>query len=113
MNNIRKHITRVGWLHIALNLTTIGFAIFFWTNFGATFIPTALVVSSIPGLIAGVGLIKYRPWARILGIVMSILNLFTFPHGTAIGVYSMIVLFDQEAVRLLAKDAISPDHGSQ
>ena len=107
-----KHITIVGWLHIALNLTSVGFAIFFWAYFGATFIPMAIAVFSIPGLIAGVGLIKCRPWARILGIVMSILNLFTFPHGTVIGVYSMIVLFDQEAVQLLAKDAISPDHGS-
>ena len=101
MQNISRHITKVGWLHIALNLTTIGFAIFFWAYFGATFIPMAIAVFSVPGLIAGVGLIKYRPWARILGIVMSIFNLLTFPHGTAIGVYSMIVLFDQEAVRLL------------
>ena len=108
-----KHITIVGWLHIALNLTSIGFAFFFWAYFGATFIPLAIVIFSIPGVIAGVGLIKYRPWARILGIVMSILNLFTFPHGTVIGVYSMIVLFDQEAVRLLARDAIRPDHGPQ
>ncbi len=110
MQNFPKHITRVGWLHIALNMTTIGFAIFFWTKFGAVFLPIAIAAFSIPGLIAGVGLIKCRPWARILGIVMSILNLFTFPHGTAIGVYSMIVLFDQEAVQLFAKDALVPVH---
>ena len=109
MKNIPKHITKVGWLHIALNLNTIGFAIFFWAYFGATYLPLAIVIFSI----AGVGLIKCRSWARMLGIVMSILNLFTFPHGTTIGVYSMIVLFDQEAVRLLAKDTISTDHGSQ
>ena len=101
MQNIPKHISIVGWLHIALNLTSIGFAIFFWAYFGATFEPLALVIFSIPGLIAGFGLIKYRPWARILAIVMSILNLLSFPFGTVIGVYSMIVLFDKEAVRLL------------
>ena len=110
MQNIPKHITRVGWLHIALNLTTIGFAIFFWAYFGAIIEPLALVVFLIPGLIAGAGLIKCRLWSRLLGIAMSILNLFTFPHGTVIGVYSMIVLFDQEAIRLLAKDAKRPVH---
>ena len=113
MQNIPKHISIVGRLHIALNLSTIGIAIFFGASFAATYLPLAIVIFSIPGVIAGVGLIKCRPWARILGIVMSILNLFTFPHGTVIGVYSFIVLFDQEAVRLLAKDAISPDHGPQ
>ena len=110
MQNIPKHITRVGWLHITLNLTTIGFAIFFWAKFGATFLPLAIVIFSIPGLIAGVGLIRCKPWARILGIVMSIMNLFTFPHYTVIGVYSFIVLFDQEAVQLFAKDALVPVH---
>ena len=101
MQNIPKHISIVGRLHIALNLSTIGIAIFFGVYFDATFEPLALVIFSIPGLIAGFGLIKYRPWARILAIVMSILNLLSFPFGTVIGVYSMIVLFDQEAVRLL------------
>ena len=107
MQKSPKQITRVRWLHITLNLTIIGFAIFFCAKLDATYLPFAIVIFSIPGVIAGVGLIKCRPWARILGIVMSILNLFTFPHGTVIGVYSIIVLFDQEAVRLLAKDTIS------
>ncbi len=110
MQNIPKHLTIVGRLHIALNLSMIGIAIFFGVYFDATFEPLALVIFSIPGLIAGFGLIRRRPWARILGIVMSIFNLFTFPHGTAIGVYSMIVLFDQDSVRLLAKDVIRPVH---
>jgi len=108
MRNISKHITRVGRLHVALNLSSIGIAIFFGAKFDATYLPLAIVIFSIPGVIAGVGLIKYKPWARILGIVMSIFNLFTFPHGTIIGVYSIIVLFDQETVRVLAMDTIRP-----
>ena len=110
MRNISRHITIVGWLHIALNLITIGFAIFFGVYFDATYLPLAMVIFSIPGLLAGVGLIKHRHWARMLGIIMSIFNLLTFLHGTVIGIYSMMVLFDPEAVRLLGRDAARPMH---
>ena len=37
---------------------------------------------SVPGIIAGVGLLKCRPWARILTIVLSVLNLVVVPFGT-------------------------------
>lgn len=43
---------------------------------------------SLPGIIAGVGLLKFRPWARILTIVMSALNLMNVPFGTILGVYA-------------------------
>lgn len=48
---------------------------------------------SIPGIIAGYGLLKYQPWARILTIVLSCLDLLNFPLGTALGVYGLWVLF--------------------
>jgi hypothetical protein len=51
-------------------------------------------------LIGGYGLLKYWNWARILVIVIAILNLFNFPFGTALGVYSLWVLFKPEVVRL-------------
>ncbi len=110
MRSMSRHIAIVGWLHIALNLTTIGFAIFFGVYFDTIYLPLAMVTFSIPGLFAGVGLIMHRPWARMLGIVMSTVNLLAFPHGTAIGVYSVIVLFNQDVVRLLARDARRPVH---
>lgn len=67
---------------------------------------TALVlfflVLSVPGIIAGVGLLKFRPWARILAIVIAILNLLNFPFGTIIGIYALWVLFSKETEALFA-----------
>jgi hypothetical protein len=67
---------------------------------------TALVVfllaTSLPGLIAGIGLLKYRPWARILAIVVAVINLIHIPFGTAIGIYALWVLFNKETEQLFA-----------
>ena len=59
-----------------------------------------LILVSIPGIITGVGLLKMRPWARILGIVISALNILNFPFGTAVGVYGLWVLLSNETLAL-------------
>ncbi len=51
-----------------------------------------LVLLSLPGIIAGVGLLKFRPWARVLTIVLSAIELLNVPLGTALGVYGLWVL---------------------
>lgn len=56
------------------------------------FIFLILLVLSLPSLIAGVGLIRLRPWARMLTIVLSVLHLFNIPFGTALGVYGLWAL---------------------
>ena len=55
---------------------------------------------SIPGIVAGFGLLKRKPWARILTIVLSVLNLINIPFGTALGIYGLWVLFSQETAQL-------------
>ena len=57
-------------------------------------------VLSVPCVIAGVGLLKFRPWAQTLTIVMSILNLIQFPFGTALGVYGLWVLLNDQTKSL-------------
>ena len=64
------------------------------------FIFLLLTVLSIPGLIAGFGLMKLRPWARIVTIVLSALHLMNFPVGTALGAYGLWVLLNSESARL-------------
>ena len=59
-----------------------------------------LLAVSLPGLVAGIGLLKYRPWARILTIVLSALNLINFPLGTLVGAYGLYVLLSEEGARL-------------
>ena len=64
------------------------------------FVLVVLLVMSIPGIVAGVGLLSFQPWARILTIVLSILDLINIPFGTALGVYGLWVLFTAEGAQL-------------
>jgi hypothetical protein len=61
-----------------------------------------LVVWSLPGVIVGIGLLTRRQWARIGGIVVAVLSLLAFPFGTALGAYSLWVLFSPDTERLFA-----------
>jgi len=61
-----------------------------------------LLVLSLPGFVAGFGLLKYKPWARILTIVLSALNLINIPLGTIVGAYGLYVLLSEEGTRLFA-----------
>jgi hypothetical protein len=67
-----------------------------------------LVVLSLPGVIIGIGLIRLRPWARIAGIVLSILSLMMIPFGTVVGIYGLWVLFNKETERLFAMPVAPP-----
>ena len=58
---------------------------------------SVLMVLSLPRLIAGIGLLKYQNWARILTLVISVLGLVDMPIGTALGVYGLWVLTHREA----------------
>jgi hypothetical protein len=60
-----------------------------------------LLVVSLPGLIGGIGLLQFRPWARILVIVLSAFDLLSVPPlGTALGIYGFWVLLSQETEQL-------------
>ncbi|MCX6622837.1 MAG: hypothetical protein NTY38_17580 [Acidobacteria bacterium] len=64
-----------------------------------------LVAVSLPGLAAGIGLLQWRSWARVLAIVVSGLNLLSIPIGTAIGIYGLWVLLSAETQRLFDQKA--------
>jgi len=68
-----------------------------WALFGFLF------VISIPGVIAGMGLLQFQNWARILTIVLSALDLLNVPIGTALGVYGLWVLLSSGTERLFAR----------
>ncbi len=61
-----------------------------------------VLVLSLPGIIAGIGLLNLRPWARTLAIVLSVLNLVHVPLGTALGIYGLWVLLQEETERIFA-----------
>jgi hypothetical protein len=66
----------------------------------ATFVGGLLAILSLPSIIAGIGLLRYRPWARIVTIIISCIDLMGVPIGTAVGAYSLWVLFNPEAIAL-------------
>jgi len=61
-----------------------------------------LLIISVPDIIGGIGLVKRQSWARILVLILSVLKLINFPLGTIVGVYSIWVLMQDEAVQLLS-----------
>jgi hypothetical protein len=69
----------------------------------ATAIGGFFVLMSVPEIVAGIGLLKRRSWARILAFALAILNLMKIPVGTAIGIYAIWVLFNEETIKLFAQ----------
>ena len=129
---METHVKVLGVLYIAVSALSLFGALFLMLVFGGTAslvgltaepgeaavaIPilgiagTALValllILSIPGLLTGWGLLNYKSWSRILGLVLSVLNLLNFPFGTALGIYGLWVLLNKDAERLFARNSLS------
>jgi hypothetical protein len=69
-------------------------------GFTGAALSTFLLLLSLPGVVIGIGLLRRRSWARVAGIVISLLNLFNFPFGTMLGVYGLWVLFSKDTERV-------------
>jgi hypothetical protein len=68
-------------------------AAFFWLLFG--FITFIYFLLSVPSLVAGYAMLKRKTWARVAGIVASIVAALSFPFGTALCVYSLWFFFGE------------------
>jgi hypothetical protein len=109
-----KHVSILGWLFLVYHAigVVVGFGAFFLlagigvltgegeaagilTIIGLV-ISIMLITLSAPGIIAGVGLLARKRWARILAIVLGVLHMFEFPFGTAFGAYTLWVLMNVE-----------------
>jgi hypothetical protein len=126
---MRQHVSVLGVLYIAFGalgvLTALGFLVLFGGLAGLVgtvgvaedpdaalavpilggiglFMAVFVGVLSIPGLVVGYGLVKFRPWGRIGGIVLSVLNLLNVPIGTVLGIYGLWVLLSQETEAVFA-----------
>jgi hypothetical protein len=64
------------------------------------------MVLGLPGIIGGLGLLQFKPWARILVIVLSVLDLFNIPFGTALGIYGLWALLNTETEQMFSKQTL-------
>lgn len=60
------------------------------------------ILLALPGLIAGIGLLRRQSWARILALIVCILGLLNIPIGTALGIYGIYVLTRDETTAQLS-----------
>jgi hypothetical protein len=67
-----------------------------------------LLLTSLPGVVIGIGLLRLRPWSRIAGIVISIIALMMIPFGTIVGAYGLWVLFSKDTERLFMTGVAQP-----
>ena len=117
--NMKQHVSFVGALHIGFGLLGLAgaLAIFFGSqflfelvehepiaqkvlSFVGNSVALILVFFSSLGIIGGAGLFSFRPWARILVMIVSALNCLNVPIGTAKGIYSLWVLMQPESIEL-------------
>jgi len=70
------------------------------TSIVAISIAGFLLIFSLPDIIAGIGLLKRKSWARILALILACLDLILIPIGTIIGAYCIWVLVHDDTVKL-------------
>lgn len=118
-NKMKKHVTVVGAIHIGFGfLGLIGaMAAFFALRFAkgvvgndeipslvlgflSVSLPLLIGLMSTLGLIGGIGLLSFQPWARYLVIVVAALGCLNIPIGTLKGVYSLWVLLQDDTIKL-------------
>ena len=54
-------------------------------------------ITALLTFVAGWGLYKREPWGRTMALVMGFLNLLSIPFGTALGIYTLVVLLPSES----------------
>lgn len=64
------------------------------------YVPALVILFfSIPTLIAGVGLLTRKSWATLFAVIVGCFKLFSFPIGTAIGVYSIWIYSEDQKLK--------------
>jgi hypothetical protein len=124
MSTVSTQVKIVAWLHVLLGVLGLFIAIVVGIVFGlfggllagagtgsqaagivaffgvGTVVFILVGVFAIPNLAVAWGLLHGAEWARIVGIIVSIISLVhpAFGLGTAIAIYSLIVLFSTDMV---------------
>lgn len=122
---MKQHVTIVATLQIAFGLVKLLLAaIAFFAIVGGGLIsgdPEAMAITgivgpivafflvalAIPGIVGGIGLLKGKSWARLLVLVLAVLDLLDFPLGTAVSIYTIWVLLNGETSALFTGKSLN------
>lgn len=114
-SDLDTHVRILGWVHIVMSslFLLIGVGVSALMLFGglfsgdaeafgivtivAIFVGGLMLVIGLPGILAGIGLLKRKNWGRILAIIVGVLNITNIPVGTIIGIYTLYVLLQSSA----------------
>lgn len=118
---MEKHVTLIGVLNIGFGIMGILFGCLVFvavagggalsrdpeviaiTSFIATMVALFFITLSVPEIIGGVGLLKRKSWARILVLIIAVLDLTKIPFGTILGAYTLWVLLNDKTIELFAQ----------
>jgi len=119
---MQDHVKIIGILWIVFGcLSLIAALLLYLVLFGVSFIPDVgaqeadilrivglavggfLALLGIPKIIGGIGLLKGREWGRITILAVSFLSLLNIPLGTALGIYSIVILLNKETLPLFQR----------
>lgn len=113
--DIEKHLSLVAVLHIALAALGVLAALFvffvvsgagllsgdpdafFVTSTVASAVAFFLALTSLPGILGAIGVMRRENWGRILLLIVSAFLVFHMPLGTLLAVYTFWVLLQEEA----------------
>jgi hypothetical protein len=121
---MNDHVKIIGILWIVFGaMSLLAAALLFTLLMGVSFIPdiespasgilrfigfflgSFLALLGLPKIIGGWGLLKGQEWGRILTLIVSFLSLLNIPFGTALGIYSIIILMNKETAAQFQKPA--------
>jgi len=75
-------------------------------RFLGMFMTTLMLLLSVPTFMAGTGLLRFKPWARPLAMVVCVLQLANIPFGTILSLYAFWVLMSPESEPLFTNPPI-------
>src|SRR5688572_24535124 len=64
-----------------------------------------IAIVAVPTLISGIGLLMRQSWAMIAALIVACFKLFSFPVGTAIGIYAIWIYSEDQKLQKTAKPA--------
>lgn len=59
-----------------------------------TVITFVFLLSAIPSIIGGIGLLQKKSWGLIVALIAGCISIFSFPFGTALGAYSLYTFIE-------------------